>query len=319
MAIKGESVGNNRHDVSISERQCGRALPFEIWQEALNKDYALGCRSHRDAVFASGISIGQAGALKIADVWMSGQTLQPNGRQHAEEDVLMVKMIVEGEAVFERDGEQCRFGAGGMVIVDPAQPFLEHVPAHAKLLVVSAPKDALRERGYKYSINRWVAPDITSPDVRLVQDMVRLIASHSPALDQDMRARLGYQLLDLMDVVLRQDLNPPAEAVRLRVKHYVAQNLGDATLDTARIAAAVNLSTGHLNRLFAGEDMSLMRYVWTRRLDLAQQMLAAPRWRGQSIEAIAWRCGFVSPAHFSRLFKEHYGTTPRQMRAAPLS
>jgi len=307
-------VPNDQNEAPKAARQCGTALPFELWRDALNKDYALGCRSHRDAVFASGISIGQAGALKIANVWMSGQTLQPQVRQRVEEDVLMIKMIVEGEAVFERDGEQCRFGAGGLVIVDPAQPFLEHVPAHAKLLVVSAPKDALRERGYKYRINRWVAPDVTSPDVRLVQDMIRLIATHSPALHQEMRTRLGYQLLDLMDVVLREDLNPPAEAMRLRVKHYVAQNLADTTLDAARIAAAVNLSIGHLNRLFAEEEMSLMRYVWTRRLDLAHQMLAAARCRAQSIESIAWRCGFVSAAHFSRLFKERYGCTPRELR-----
>jgi transcriptional regulator GlxA family with amidase domain len=83
-----------------------------------------------------------------------------------------------------------------------------------------------------------------------------------------------------------------------------------------RIAAAVNLSTAHLNRLFATEDNSLMRFVWSRRLDVAREMLTAPRWRTLSIEAVAWRCGFVSAAHFSRMFKERFGTSPRQSRAA---
>jgi AraC-like DNA-binding protein len=304
-------------DMASIEGRCGTALPFDLWREALDRDYALGCQQPRGTAFASAISMDWIGGLKVADVRMTPQTLSPQGRQRAQEDVLMVKMIVEGEAVFERDGEQCRFGAGGLIIVDPAQPFLEHVAEHAKLLVVSCPKQALRERGYRYRLNRWVAPDTSSPDVRLVQDMIRLIATHSPVLNEEMRARLGYQLLDLMDVIIREDMATPAETMRLKVKHYIAQNLGDTTLDAAKIAAAVNLSTGHLNRLFAAEDSSLMRFVWNRRLDLAREMLAAPRWRGQSIEAIAWRCGFVSAAHFSRMFKERYDMTPRQMRMLP--
>ncbi|WP_298283155.1 helix-turn-helix domain-containing protein [Acidocella sp.] len=291
-------------------------LAFEQWCEALNRDYALGCARPRGIAFASGISMGEVGGLRVADVSMSPQTLRPHCRQRAEEDVLMVKMIAEGEAVFERDGEQRRLGAGGLIIVDPAQPFQEHVPAHARLLVVNAPKAALRERGYRYRLNRWLAPDITSPDVRLVQDMIRLIAAHGPALNPEMRTRLGCQLLDLMDVILREDDSAATAATRLRVKHYIAQNLHDATLDAARIAAAVNLSVGHLHKLFAGEDMSLMRFVWNRRLDAAREMLGAPRWRALRIEAIAWRCGFISPAHFSRLFKARFGVSPRALRPA---
>jgi AraC-like DNA-binding protein len=293
------------------------SVPYEQWCAALDRDYALGCHQARGSAFASSIHTGHVGGLRVANVCMSPQTLRPQGRLRAEEDVLMVKMIAEGEAVFERDGEQHRFGAGGLVVVDPAQPFLEHVPAHARLLVVNTPKTALRARGYRYRLNRWVAPDTASPDVRLVQDMIRLIASHSPALNEEMRARLGCQLLDLMDVVLRADEAAPAEIIRLRVKHYIMQNLHDAALDAARIAAAVNLSTGHLHKLFADEDASLMRFVWNRRLDAARDMLAAPRWRNLSIEAIAWRCGFVSPAHFSRLFKARFGAPPRQLRTAP--
>ncbi|GBQ40824.1 AraC-type DNA-binding protein [Acidocella aminolytica 101 = DSM 11237] len=206
-------------------------------------------------------------------------------------------------------------GAGGLIVVDPARPFQEHAPVHAWLLVVNAPKSALRQSGYKYQLTRWVAPDASSPDIRLVTDMIRLIASHSPELNLEMRPRLGCQLLDLMDVVLREDAEPQAETVRLRVKHYIMQNLPDTTLDAAGIASAVNLSMAHLHRLFADEDMSVIRFVWNRQLDTAREMLTAPRYRNLRIEAIAWRCGFISPFHFSRMFKRRFDLTPRQIRA----
>jgi hypothetical protein len=43
-------------------------------------------------------------------------------------------------------------------------------------------------------------------------------------------------------------------------------------------------------------------------------MLGAPKTDGLRIEEVAWRCGFSSAAHFSRLFKQRYGATPKELR-----
>lgn len=118
-----------------------------------------------------------------------------------------------------------------------------------------------------------------------------------------------------MDVILREDAAPQADTARLRIKHYIMQNLRDTTFNAAGIALAVNLSTGHVHRLFADEDMSVTRFVWSRRLDAAREMLTAPRCRNLRIETIAWRRGFISQAHFSRMFKKRFDLTPRQIRA----
>jgi AraC-like DNA-binding protein len=80
---------------------------------------------------------------------------------------------------------------------------------------------------------------------------------------------------------------------------------------------AVCVSDAHLNRLFRAEGESLMRYVWNCRLALAADMLKRNRKSRVEIREIAYRCGFSTPAHFSRAFKERYGVTPRASIDAP--
>jgi AraC-like DNA-binding protein len=68
-----------------------------------------------------------------------------------------------------------------------------------------------------------------------------------------------------------------------------------------------------------------MRYVWESRLALAADMLRRAgrderEGRGDrgrlQIGDIAYRCGFSTPAHFSRAFRERYGVAPREALAA---
>jgi AraC-like DNA-binding protein len=91
----------------------------------------------------------------------------------------------------------------------------------------------------------------------------------------------------------------------------VARRAGDVQLTVSKISAELNISPNYLNRLFATEGTSVMRYLFSQRLKRAEQLLKqTPKYRIQ-IQEIAFQCGFSSAAHFSRLFKQHYGITPR--------
>ena len=50
-------------------------------------------------------------------------------------------------------------------------------------------------------------------------------------------------------------------SLMLRIKDYIDRRLADPTLGPAEIAAAVNISTRYLHRLFAAEDRSVGQYV----------------------------------------------------------
>jgi AraC-like DNA-binding protein len=293
-------------------------IAYQSWCDLLGQAYGLRCESVFNDRWQSAIDVCDFGEMKVAHVCMSRQTLAPRSRMDASEDSLFLKLVTGGRATFEQNGEQRGFLAGNLVIIDPARPFIESVDEGTRLVVLTCPKAALRERGFRSQLGHWIAPDPESADVRMVLDMIRLIASYHPKLEVSTKALLSRQILDLMEVVVnRGDTSVKgrtSEAVRFRVKRYINEHLGDEGLDAAAIASGVGLSVNYLQRLFREEGTTLMRCVWSQRIERAREMLQRSTADRLRVDVVAWRCGFSSAAHFSRLFRQHYGCSPRQFR-----
>jgi AraC family transcriptional regulator len=72
------------------------------------------------------------------------------------------------------------------------------------------------------------------------------------------------------------------------------------------------LSPDHFSRSFSVSfGMPPHRYVQKRRIEAASRMLRSER----SIVDIALELGFYSHTHFTRVFREHTGTTPTRLRS----
>jgi AraC family transcriptional regulator len=103
-------------------------------------------------------------------------------------------------------------------------------------------------------------------------------------------------------------MNPAQKAL-----WYVEGHLSNAlTLD--EIASVAGVSRFHMVRAFAeATGMSVMRYVRARRLTKAARALAkgAP-----DILTLALEADYGSHEAFTRAFRDHFGVTPEQVRAA---
>jgi AraC-like DNA-binding protein len=106
-----------------------------------------------------------------------------------------------------------------------------------------------------------------------------------------------------------------ADTLLLRVQTYIRTHLTDTRLSPAEIAAAHAVSVRRLYQVFADADLSLEQWIIERRLEGARSELALPESGNRTIAAVARRWSFVDAAHFSRRFREAYGTTPREWRA----
>lgn len=83
-------------------------------------------------------------------------------------------------------------------------------------------------------------------------------------------------------------------------------------LATGEIAGYLEISSKKLERIFKRFVGQLpARFYIGLRLSLARDLL---HHSGLSIEEIGKRCGFSSPSHFSRAFRNHFGCTPRAER-----
>lgn len=86
----------------------------------------------------------------------------------------------------------------------------------------------------------------------------------------------------------------------------------DMTLSQRELAEEVGLSSRQLERLFQRYlNTTPSRYTMEHRLGRARSLL---RNTSLSIIEVAVACGFTSHSHFSKSYREHFGTTPRDER-----
>lgn len=94
-----------------------------------------------------------------------------------------------------------------------------------------------------------------------------------------------------------------------RVLDYVAAHFG-GEISLEAMAAEAGLSPSHFSRLFKQTiGISLHRFVMHYRVERAKEMLKDS---GQPKIDIALSCGFADQAHFTRVFKQIEGVTPKR-------
>jgi AraC family transcriptional regulator, arabinose operon regulatory protein len=82
----------------------------------------------------------------------------------------------------------------------------------------------------------------------------------------------------------------------------------------ASLADGVGLSASRLRHLFAAETgMPFGSYVRRARLSMAASLLSESF---LTVKEVMFRVGYGNASHFSRDFKRHFGSPPRQWRAS---
>ncbi|MFI2609545.1 AraC family transcriptional regulator [Kitasatospora sp. NPDC018619] len=99
-----------------------------------------------------------------------------------------------------------------------------------------------------------------------------------------------------------------------RITAYARSHLADRDLTPERIAAEHAVSVRRLYGLLSGAGISLEQWLIEERLGKARRMLTSARYDRLSVAAVAARCGFSSPSHFSRRFRAACGVSPSEYR-----
>ena len=94
-----------------------------------------------------------------------------------------------------------------------------------------------------------------------------------------------------------------------RARDYIDRNLHDPDLSLDRIARALGCTRRYVHKTFDGPE-TVSRYIWNRRLDLCRSLLEQQPEQSTTLTALAFDYGFNSSSHFSRSFRERFGTSP---------
>lgn len=234
--------------------------------------------------------------------------------------VYLAVVHLAGEYHLQQNAREVFLKPGDMALYDATLPHRIDCSRNFSKLIVSIPRGLLRDRiaGLEHCTALRIPGNsgIGSVTSRFIQSIVKQIHH----LNAHQFCKLSEYALDFLTLALAS-VRPANCAVNgnrpitvNRIKNFVDQHLSDAALNTAMIERGVGMSARHINALFSDEGISLMRYVWRRRLENCRTDLLDPMHTGHRLTDIALRWGFKDSSHFSRRFKEEYGCSPREYR-----
>ena len=100
-----------------------------------------------------------------------------------------------------------------------------------------------------------------------------------------------------------------------RLEAIKADLIQNSRLDLDKVAMRQGISPRYIQMLFEEAGTTFSEFVLERRLELAQNMLASPRYATRSVTEIAMDAGFGDLSHFNRRFKRRFLMTPSELRA----
>lgn len=308
----------------ISTEQVAPGDRLHLWGDAVWRLIGgLQSDAFGDEHFNGRIVSGQAGYLSLCKLDVSRHRVvrTPSLVRGSDRGYLKVVAQLRGRACFEQKGRHVWLSPGEWSVYDTTDAYAVANPEAVQQLVLMIPKDQLpSERHLK--LDELVVQRFSNEGgvARLAWNTMLSAFDELPHMSTPVAEGVADVVAQLVHLTLLERAGRPTgqtqrEALRDRLKDYVARHLRESDLSIARIAAALNCSRRHLYNALTEEPEGVAGYILNQRLEACRRELAASA-TSRSVTDIALSWGFNNLAHFSRVFKAQYGLAPSEYRAA---
>lgn len=264
--------------------------------------------------------------IRLSPIYSNAITLErlPSEPENVTQDCYFVVLLTAGQYKIEQGGRESFLKPGEMTLYDATEPHRITIPQPFSKVLISVPRHLLNAR--IANVEQLTASKLNTYDgigavsSRLIQSIVNEL----PTLEHGAFQSLAEPTIDSLSYSLigsqgRQTELSQSQSLSLwRVKQFIKHNLGNSELNATTIAAAVKLSPRYINKMFEQEQTSLMRFMTEQRIARCRHYLASQLHNHLSITEIAMQAGFNNMSHFSRVFREQDGMTPRDYRQQQL-
>ncbi len=247
----------------------------------------------------------------------SNQT-SDSGKDNSSDDSILITFPVTGNVRFAQKNRQLTSSPGQFFIELSNLPYEFYHLQQVSLYVIKVPLALLTPQ--MGTIERQFARSLSIDEgagrllVFQIRQILELIQQHRlAALEVKI---LEQQLLNLIVLTLSapkevmMSNSSSIQSVHLkRIEHYVYLHLENPALTPAMVAAACHISVRYLHKLFADLPYSFSEWVKELRLKQANHILKTKSY--VTIDEVAHRVGYNDQGYFSRIYKQHFGYTPR--------
>lgn len=271
--------------------------------------------------FRASLSAHELDGVVLSTVDVTGHEVDYQGTVDPDDSALKIYYVSSGTAVIRQEGREQIVEAGQLGVHDSMQPYQIWTETGFDSLVMVVPKTRLLSLGTGYadlSAARFTAGEGAGC---LVLPYLQGLAG---GLDEVIRGQ-GRQIVrstvDLLTMLFSSAVGTVPEEPELRrarqreeILGWIREHLLDADLSPGRIAAAHLMSTRALHALFAEAGTTVGTVVRQSRLERARELLVLhPGW---TLAEVGRWSGFADPSYFSRVFRQEFGMSPGQFRAA---
>lgn len=293
------------------------------WQEYVSQSLiGIECTATNAVGLNVSLSHSQLGEIGLAELSGNSHVVERSSqriRSH-QKDSAFICLQIQGSTHILQGGDCMPVEAGDIFYYATSSPYVHGNTSDIHTLIFDIPLNTMLSRCAGFNTERPGKLGQNLGHGRLALSGVLDIAGklRKNAAPQS-RAEAGNRLLSLLTSLLgcsRQSGKATRSQmyVVLQAKALIEKHLDSNELDCDFVAKALGMSARQINRIFQIEGTSVSRFIWRRRLERANEDLMNPALRHVQVAEIAYRWGFSSAAHFSRIYRQHYGLPPATQR-----
>jgi len=309
--------------LSYSTRGLPSTAKVSYWNDIISDLFApLETRPTNAGEFDAELRCLQVGRLRMANAISRAATVK-RSKTHVskvDEHRYFLHVQVGGQLLVRQEGHEALLDPGDLVLSDSTLPYsLSYDDSCSTLVLIVAEQELKRHLptpeemiGVKLSGEKGLSHTTSL--------MLRSVWEQAEQLPPELGSRIADSILDVFATACTETKGMVVAdaaivgARRVQIKRYIEANLRDPDLGVRSVAAAFGISPRYLHILFASENETVSSYILRRRLEECGKQLADALWQRRTITEIAFGWGFNNATHFARVFRNHYGTSPRDYR-----
>ncbi|MDI9849818.1 helix-turn-helix domain-containing protein [Rhodoblastus sp. 17X3] len=237
-------------------------------------------------------------------------------------DVFALRLQLSGRAAARIGESGVEAGEGDLMFLDMKQPLdltLAAGDSDAADVTIWVPRRKLRAAMSRADALHGFVVAGTSPAGALIGGCLRLLAEQAKKISAEQMDALCDGVVALIAKALAPELaglggaESRSHSSLAIIRRHIDQHLTLPGLNADSLTKRFGLSRASLYRLFEPVG-GVAGYIRQARLDRAYQELMASENSSRRIGPIAYSLGFRNVSAFNRLFKAHYGVSPREAR-----
>jgi AraC-like DNA-binding protein len=231
---------------------------------------------------------------------------------------LNVVHIAEGIETLRFGHTEVQLGAGMFTLWDSARPMQFTTRPGLRQMTLMVPAQQLRRRIPRVDDLVGAPMDGRSGLGGLFIDHLNALERRIGELPPHHSRAIIDGTLDLLALCLGAQHPAHEHSLRAafleRIQRHIDQHLTDPALTVGSIAQAHRITERYLHKLFEDTGITVGQWIRQTRLERCRRDLASDAMSRRHITEVAYHWGFSDSSHFSRLFKQAYGLSPRAFR-----